>query len=102
MSDGKILRIENAKQQIQAKDADLSSSTFEDVTLAGSTFSNVNLSGTTITDAAMENLTITEANLTGLKISDCNTNGMLINGVPVAELQAAYRATRAAQGPDSA
>jgi len=99
MNDDQTLQIKTAKRVLQVLDADLSGSTFEDVKLEGSTFLNVNLRGMTIKDAAMQNTKISQANLTGAAIFDSNTSGMTIDGVSVADLQDAYRASKR---PDSA
>jgi len=76
-------KLNHCRQQIEALDADLS----------GSIFNDVNFAGTSITNANLSNLRITDANLTGAIFEDCNTTGMTINGILVSDLQAAYLAT---------
>jgi uncharacterized protein YjbI with pentapeptide repeats len=57
---------------------------FEDCNLSKSTFHDCNLS-------AME---ISDCNLSGAALKDCNLTGMTIDGIPVQELLAAYKADR--------
>jgi len=79
-------KLNHCRQQIEALDADLS----------GSIFNDVNFAGTSITNANLSNLRITDANLTGAIFEDCNTTGMTINGIALSELLAAYQASRKA------
>jgi uncharacterized protein YjbI with pentapeptide repeats len=77
-------KLNHCKQQIEAIDADLSGSVFNDVNFAGTSITNVNFTG----------LRVTDANLTGACFEDCRTDGMTINGIALSELLAVYRASQ--------
>lgn len=62
------MKIEHAKRQIEALDADLSGSTFNDVNLSGATFLNVNFSDAAIHDAKLAKLRISNADLRGASV----------------------------------
>ena len=57
--------------------------TFDDCDLPQSTIRNCNLSGVEISDC----------NLSGASLKDCNFSDMTINGIPVQELLASYKAS---------
>jgi uncharacterized protein YjbI with pentapeptide repeats len=76
------MRIENERHQMSVSGSDLSNSTFQDVNLSGCVFADVNMSG----------IVITNVDLSGARLLDCNLLGASIEGVPVKELFAAYRA----------
>jgi uncharacterized protein YjbI with pentapeptide repeats len=65
-----------------AEGARMRSVTFDDCDLRQSTIRNCNLSGAEITDC----------DLSGVALKDCNLSGMTINGIPVQELLASYKA----------
>ena len=88
------IKLERVRQRLEATDADLSESTFNDVKLSGAVFNDVNLTGATIQNANLANLRIRDADLRGASIVDSQTDGMMINGIPVADLLAAYRVAR--------
>jgi|SRR5580698_9515222 uncharacterized protein YjbI with pentapeptide repeats len=73
-------------------DVDLSRATFNDVNFAGARFEDANLSGWRVRNANLSGLSISKADLRGAAIADCLTAGMTIDGIPVAELMAAWRA----------
>ena len=79
------MELKHTKQRVEAVDADLSGSVFENVNLSGAKFNNVNLAGITITDA----------NFSGASISHCRLDGTTIEGIAVGDLLAAYRARNA-------
>jgi uncharacterized protein YjbI with pentapeptide repeats len=93
------------KQRIEARDADLPGSTFHDVRLSGSISGDVNVSGVSCEKVNMSGWRINNVNLAGLRISKANlasasivdswTDSMMtIEGIPVANLMAAYRAAK--------
>jgi uncharacterized protein YjbI with pentapeptide repeats len=86
------MKLERAKQRIEASDADLSGSTFTNVKLAHAAFDDVDLAGATIHNARLSAVRISDANLTGASITGSQTEGMTINGISLADLMAAYRA----------
>jgi hypothetical protein len=94
MAPQQAIKLEGAKQRLEAEDADMSGSTFTDVNLARSAFDNVNLTASTIHDANLSTVRISQANLSTASIDDCNTENMRIDGILVADLLAAYRETR--------
>ena len=106
------MELKQVQQQIEASDADLSRSTFHDVKLTGAVFTNVNLSGSSIHNANIACLQIKDASLAQLRISncdlrnaifsDCLTDGVLIDGIPLAEMMAAYRTAKSRQTSESA
>ena len=99
------IQVTGTRTLVLAEEADLSGSSFTDVNLSGSTFKNVNfagaefedvnLSGWSVRNANFSRLEITNADLRGTMIVDSLTQGMTIDGIPVAELMAAYRALTA-------
>jgi len=99
------IEVNGTKRLVKAEDADLSGSSFTDVNLSGATFKNVNfagahfedanLSGWNVRNANFARLRINKADLRGASIADSLTAGMTIDGIAVADLQAAYRALTA-------
>ncbi|HVT10506.1 MAG TPA: VOC family protein [Polyangia bacterium] len=75
------MKIQGTREQLDAQDADLASSRFDDVNLADAIFQNVNLRGARFSDV----------NLTGASIDDANLSQMTLFGVPVSEMLAAWR-----------
>ena len=96
MKGGNTVKLEHTTQRIEASDANLSGSTFTNVKLAGAAFEDVDLSGASIHNAKLSGLQISDANLTGASITESLTDGMTINGIPLADLLAAYRAAQPA------
>jgi uncharacterized protein YjbI with pentapeptide repeats len=96
------IQLSGTKRLVLAEDADLSGSRFSDVDLSRTTFNNVNfasarfedanLSGWSVRNANFSGLSIRKADLRSASIVDCLTAGMTIDGIPVAELMAAWRA----------
>ena len=84
------LKIEHTKTRLQANDADLSGSIFTDVKLSGAVFEDVNLAEGRLQNVNLSGLRIANANLRGASIVDSMTDGMTINGIPLADLIAAY------------
>jgi uncharacterized protein YjbI with pentapeptide repeats len=86
------VKLERIRRRIEARDADLSGSTFANTNLSGAAFRDVTLAGATIDDANLAEVRISDANLTNVSIADSRTDGMTIDGIPVAALLAAWRA----------
>ena len=105
MNADETIEVHGTKRWVKAEDADLSGSTFTDVNLyratfknvnfAGAQFEDVNLSGWKVRNANIAGIDIHRADLRGASITDCLVVGMTIDGVPVTELMAAYRALTA-------
>ncbi|MBK7643914.1 MAG: pentapeptide repeat-containing protein [Planctomycetes bacterium] len=75
------MKLHKTRERIEAENANLADSSFDDVNLRGASFTNVNLSA-----VRLENV-----NLSGATIRQANLSGMRIEGVLVSELLAAYR-----------
>ena len=95
MDTEETLHLKEIRRRVEAVNADLSRSTFDDVNLSGTTFRDVSLSAASMQDVNLAVLEIRDANLTGASIAESKTDGMTIDGIPVSELLAAYRAARA-------
>jgi len=105
MSAEETIQVSGARRLVLAEEADLSGSSFTDVNLSGSAFRNVNFAGAEFEDANLSGWRVRNANFSGLAISNADlrgasivdslTTGMTIEGIPVDELLAAYRALTA-------
>ena len=78
------MEIKDTRARINASNAALSGSSFDDVNLASSSFRNADLSGAHFEDV----------NLSGVVIENADVSGMKIMGVPVQALIDAYEAKR--------
>ena len=94
MNTAGTMKLEQTKQCVEARDADMSGSKFTDVNLKGAAFKDVNLAEVTIHDANLSGLRISQADLSGASIVESLTDGMTINGIAVADLLAAYEAVK--------
>ena len=94
MNTGTTMKLEQTKQRVEAKDADMSGSMFTNVNLKGAVFKDVNLAEATIHDANLSGLRISQADLSGASIVESLTDGMTINGIALADLLAAYETAR--------
>ena len=81
------MKIQNTKETLQAMNANLSRSEFDDVNLEGASFTNVNLSMATFTDINFSGAKFSNLNLTNVEIEACETTGMKFRGVLVSELR---------------
>jgi predicted enzyme related to lactoylglutathione lyase len=75
------MKLHQVRERLDAQDADLSGSRFDDVNLQQAVFNNVNLREARFSDV----------NLTRVTIENANLSHMTILGVPVTELFAAWR-----------
>lgn len=75
---------------LDARDANLAGSVFENVDLAGAKFRDVRLTGCTVENANLRSARIFDADLSGLVISGCRLDDMTIDGVRVSDLFEAY------------
>jgi uncharacterized protein YjbI with pentapeptide repeats len=101
MNADETIQLNGIRRLIQAEEADLSGSSFTYVNLSGATFKDVNFAGAEFEDANLSGWTVRNANLSGLEIGNADlrgasivdslTAGMTIDGIPIAELLAAYR-----------
>lgn len=68
---------------------------FNNVNMSGTSFEDANMSGWIVNNANLSGLRLTNANLAGVSISGCrNVAHMLIDGIAVADLLAAYEASK--------
>ncbi len=74
------MELKDTVEQLDASNAKLFQSVFDDVNLENSTFTNTNLS----------NAKLSNVNLSGVEILDANLTGMTVNGIQVSDLLAAY------------
>lgn len=86
-----IMKIQNTKETLQAINANLSRSEFDDVNLQEASFTNVNLSMATFTDINFSGARLSNLNLTNVEIEACETTGMKIRGILVSDLFEAYK-----------
>jgi uncharacterized protein YjbI with pentapeptide repeats len=78
------VRLSAVRDRIEARDAGLDGSLFEDVSLAGARFADVNLAGSVLVNV----------DLRDVRIADAALDRMTIDGVPVTALLAAWDALR--------
>jgi uncharacterized protein YjbI with pentapeptide repeats len=83
--------IKHITTTFSVEDADLAQSCFNNVSLSSCTFTQVNFSGATIGGSNMTGVVFDDVNHPGLAIADCSLAGATIDGIPVADLLAAYR-----------
>jgi uncharacterized protein YjbI with pentapeptide repeats len=86
-----VLKLQEQRLILEATQSNLTGSSFIDVNLAGTTFRDVSLDGSTLQNVNLSGLCIRDANLRGASISDSATEGMTVQGIPLADLLAAYR-----------
>ena len=89
------MRLFQVDERLDVKMCKLRTCTFDDVDMSGASFENVNLSGARMTGIDLTGLRITRAKLAGVAISEADLDGMTIEGIPVTDLLAAYRAAGA-------
>ena len=87
-------KISAVTDRLEATQANLCRSTFNDVDLSDASFRNVRLSSVQFEDVDLTNTKLTNVNLSGVVIEDANLAGMKINGILVEDLLAAYNAQR--------
>jgi uncharacterized protein YjbI with pentapeptide repeats len=85
-------KIHEEKRRLDISRSDISGSVLDDVNLSGCRFDDCNMAGWRIHDVNLSGLKIENANLAGAAIANCRIEGMSIDGVPVVDLLAIYRA----------
>ena len=98
------MKLHDVKERLQVSKSDLSGSELDDVNLSGCNIHNVNLSGASLDDVNMSGWRVNNVNLSGLRLTNANLagasisasrySGMTIDGIPVSEMIAAYKAAR--------
>jgi uncharacterized protein YjbI with pentapeptide repeats len=89
---GQQLQLQRTARRLDANDVNLSGSVFENVNLSEAAFHDINFSGATIEAANMTGMRLTHVNLRDAAIIANHIDGMTINGMPVVEMIAAYKA----------
>lgn len=93
-------------QQFRISDANLSDLQIDGAQLGGARFENIGMPTeghpyynpskkhrpVSFTNCDLNNSTFRDCNLSGVSITECNTTGMTIDGIPLSDLLAAYRA----------
>lgn len=83
-----VQALKHMTDTVEAVDAGLADSVFDDVDLSRARFRNVNLSGATFRDV----------DFSGVSIEDARIDGMTILGTPVRELLEAYQRMNSKNG----
>jgi len=74
-----------------AEHANMSGSRFHDVNLSTAEFDDVNMRGTTFHNINMSDSMFRKIDMANVRIIESNTTGMMIDGIPVADMIAAYK-----------
>jgi uncharacterized protein YjbI with pentapeptide repeats len=90
------ITLRDTVHSIEANDANLSFSKFDDVRLAESTFNQVALADSRFEDVFLDGSSFNRVSLVNVRITEGNYDGMTIDGIPVRALLETYRATRGA------
>jgi len=85
------IKLNDCRHIIEASDANLSESRFEDSRMAHITFREMTLEGSSFTYVMMDNCRFDHVSLTGVQLTNCRYEGMTIDGIPVLDLLAAHR-----------
>jgi uncharacterized protein YjbI with pentapeptide repeats len=91
-----VARISDCQRQINASEANLEASRFDDVRLGASRFHNAMLDRCTFDTIDMSGCTFENVTFTNARLIDCSYEGMTIEGIPVELLLQHYRSTVAA------
>jgi hypothetical protein len=84
------LTIGDTRRSLRVQHCDLSDSAFHHTRLAAARFDNVDLRGASFHDVGLSGAAFANVDLSDASIADANIAGMKIDGIPVAELLAAY------------
>lgn len=89
------IKLSDCEHVIDAADANLASSRFEDVRLAGSEFVQVTLESSRFRDVHLDACAFENTSFAGASTRNCVYSGMTIEGIEVDALLSAYRAAQA-------
>jgi len=89
------MKLHNTKERLDVQKSDLSGSVFHDVNLSGCDLDDINMSGWRVKNVNFSGLHLSDANLAGAALSACRYEGMTIDGIPLTDLIAAYKAAPA-------
>lgn len=94
-------KLHRVTEVLDVNDADLSGSRFNDANLSGTTFNQINFSGASFNDSNMTGWRVNDVNLSGsvfqnlnlsgAALNNCRLDGVTIDGVPFADILAAFR-----------
>jgi catechol 2,3-dioxygenase-like lactoylglutathione lyase family enzyme len=86
-----VREIDNIREQLMVRDADLTASRFSNIKLAESIFLNVNMHRSSFSDAKLTEASFVDVDLAGASIEASNLTGMRVNGVLLSDLIRAYQ-----------
>jgi uncharacterized protein YjbI with pentapeptide repeats len=86
-----VVKLTDCQRQINASDANLESSRFEDVRLCASLFQNATLEHSRFNTIDMSDCTFDEVNFANAKLSGCTYEGMTVEGISLEVLLQHYR-----------
>jgi uncharacterized protein YjbI with pentapeptide repeats len=86
-----VVKLTDCQRQINASEANLESSRFEDVRLCASRFHNATLERSQFESIDMSGCTFDNVSFVNAKLNDCSYDGMTIEGIPVEALLLHYR-----------
>jgi len=85
------ITLRDCRHTIDASDANLSESRFEDSRMAGVVFRDMTLQGSSFNNVMLDDCRFEQVSFAGVRISQCRYDGMTIDGIPVLDLLAAHR-----------
>jgi uncharacterized protein YjbI with pentapeptide repeats len=91
--------IRDAAFKVDANEANLACSTFEDVRLSESTFKQVTFQDAKFEDVIFDGCTLRRVSLANVNIAEAHYEGMTIEGISVKEMLELYR-KQASSSPD--
>lgn len=86
-----IIKLDDCEHAIQASNANLGNSQFEDVRLADSTLEQVTFESSTFKEVYFDQCHFDRVSFAGVQITNGVYKGMRIDGIDVDELLAVYR-----------
>jgi uncharacterized protein YjbI with pentapeptide repeats len=85
------IKLKDCQHIIEASDANLSESRFEDTRMTKVVFREMTLEGSSFNNVLLDDSSFEQVSFAGVRIADCRYDGMTIDGVPVLDLLAAHR-----------
>jgi uncharacterized protein YjbI with pentapeptide repeats len=85
------ITLKDCRHTIDASDANLSESRFEDSRMAQVVFRDLTLEGSSFSNVMLDDCRFEQVSFAGVRIADCRYDGMTIDGIPVLDLLAAHR-----------
>ena len=91
-----VIKLKDCQHTIEASDANLSESRFEDSSMTQVVFREMTLEGSRFESVLLDKCSFEQVSFIDVRIVGCRYDGMTIDGVSVADLQAAHRSLVAA------